>query len=148
SPAVWLRSLIKPGPGRAVAYIDWSSMELMVAGVLSGCRQMIELYATGSPYIEFAKKFDAAPQSATKKTHEGVHDVYKTVMLAAQSGMRHATLAQRLGISTFAAHEMLAQHRGLFNQYWTWTEDWIALSLSRHRRHAHVVRLEVPHRHH
>ena len=25
SPAVWLRSLIKPGPGRAIAYIDWSA---------------------------------------------------------------------------------------------------------------------------
>jgi hypothetical protein len=27
SPAVWLRSLIKPGPGMAVAYIDYSSMD-------------------------------------------------------------------------------------------------------------------------
>jgi hypothetical protein len=129
SPAVWLRSLIKPGPGRAVAYIDWSSMEFMVAGVLSGCRQMIELYNTGSPYIEFAKKFAAAPQSATKKTHGDVHDTYKVVLLGAQYGMRHVTLAQRLGISTFAAHEMLAQHHGLFNQFWTWTEDWIAHAL-------------------
>jgi DNA polymerase-1 len=129
SPAVWLRSLIKPGPGRAIAYIDWSSMEFMVAGALSGCRQMVELYATGSPYIEFAKKFDAAPQSATKKTHEDVHDTYKIVLLGAQYQMQHVTLARRLGISTFAAHEMLAQHRGLFNQYWAWTEDWIALAL-------------------
>jgi hypothetical protein len=129
SPAVWLRSLIKPGPGRAVAYIDWSSMEFLVAGALSGCRQMVELYATGSPYIEFAKKFDAAPKSATKKTHGDVHDTYKVVLLGAQYGMRHVTLARRLGISAFAAHEMLAQHRGLFNQYWTWTEDWIARAL-------------------
>jgi hypothetical protein len=29
SPAVWLRSLIKPGPGMAVAYIDYSSMEFL-----------------------------------------------------------------------------------------------------------------------
>src|SRR5262245_35269241 len=32
SPAVWLRSLIKPEPGRAVVgYIDYSSMEFMLA---------------------------------------------------------------------------------------------------------------------
>ena len=43
--------------------------------------------------------------------------------------MQHVTLAQRLGISTFAAHEMLNQHRGLFNQYWAWSEDWVAHSL-------------------
>jgi hypothetical protein len=44
-------------------------------------------------------------------------------------GMQHATLAQRLGISTFAAAEMLAQHHALFGQYWAWVEDWIAHAL-------------------
>jgi DNA polymerase-1 len=43
SPAVWLRSLIKPGPGRAVAYIDWSAMEFQLAAVLSDCRIMLQL---------------------------------------------------------------------------------------------------------
>ena len=33
SPAVWLRSLIKPGPGMAVAYVDYSSMEFLIGGV-------------------------------------------------------------------------------------------------------------------
>ena len=129
SPAVWQRSLIKPGPGRAIAYVDWSSMEFQVAAVLSECKPMLELYATGSPYVEFAKRFDAAPAAATKKTHPEVHDVYKTVLLGAQYVMQHVTLAQRLGISTFAAHEMLNQHRGLFNQYWAWSDDWVAHSL-------------------
>ena len=35
SPAVWLRSLIKPEPGTAVAYIDYSSMEFLIAASLS-----------------------------------------------------------------------------------------------------------------
>ena len=74
SPAVWLRSLIKPGPGRAVAYIDWASMEFQIAAVRSGDKPMLDLYATGSPYIEFAKRFDQAPATATKKTHEKVHE--------------------------------------------------------------------------
>jgi hypothetical protein len=79
------------------------------------CQQMLELYATGSPYIEFAKRFDVVPQSATKKTHPEAHDTYKVVLLGAQYVMQHVTLAQRLRISTFAAHEMLNQHRGLFS---------------------------------
>ena len=129
SPAVWLRSVIKPEPGRAIAYVDWSSMEFQVAAVLSECQPMIDLYATGSPYVEFAKRFDAAPPTATKRTNPEAHETYKTVLLGAQYGMQHVTLAQRLAISTFAAHEMLNQHRGLFNQYWAWSEDWVAHAL-------------------
>jgi hypothetical protein len=129
SPAVWLRFTFKPGPGRAVAYIDWSSMHFLIAGVLSSCQPMIDLYATGSPYVEFAKRFDMAPPAANKKTHPEIHDSYKTVLLGAQYTMQEVTLAQRLGISTFASHEMLNQHRGLFRPYWAWSEDWIAHSL-------------------
>jgi DNA polymerase I len=129
SPAVWLRSLIKPQPGRAIAYLDWSSMEFQIAAVLSESRQMLELYAGGSPYVDFAKRFDAAPPTATKKTHVETHETYKVALLGAQYGMQYETLAQRLGVPTFVAHEMLGQHRGLFNQYWAWSEDWIAYAL-------------------
>jgi hypothetical protein len=129
SPAVWLRSLIKPGPGRAVAYIDYSSMEFQVAAALSGCKPMLELYATGSPYVEFAKRFDEAPAGASKKSHAHIHERYKVGCLGAQYGMQAETLSLRLGLSTFVAHEMLSQHRGLFNVYWAWVEDWIAHAL-------------------
>jgi len=130
SPAVWLRFTFKPGPDRAVAYIDWSGMHFQIAGVLSNCQPMIDLYATGSPYVEFAKRFDMAPPTATKKTHPEIHDSYKVVLLGAQYTMQEGTLSQQLGISTFAAREMLNQHRGLFRAYWAWSEDWIAHSLN------------------
>jgi DNA polymerase I len=129
SPAVWLRALIKPGPGRAIAYIDWSAMEFQIAAALSGCKPMLELYDSGSPYIEFAKRFDEAPESATKKSHPHIHERYKVGCLGAQYSMQHLTLAQRLGVSTFVAYEMLNQHRGLFSGYWAWVEDWIAYAL-------------------
>ena len=126
SPAVWLRSLIKPGPGRAVAYIDWAGMEFQIAAVRSGDKQMLELYASGSPYIGFAQRVGQVPATATKKTHAKVHEAYKVACLGAQYGMQLETLAQRLGIPSFVANEMLSQHRGLFSQYWAWAEDWIA----------------------
>ena len=68
-------------------------------------------------------------QTATKKSHANVHERYKVGCLGAQYGMQTETLAQRLGMSTFVASEMLGQHRGLFNQYWPWVEDWIAHAL-------------------
>jgi hypothetical protein len=58
-----------------------------------------------------------------------VHERYKVGCLGAQYGMQVETLAQQLGVSTFVAQEMLGQHRGLFNQYWAWVEDWVAHAL-------------------
>jgi DNA polymerase I len=129
SPAVWLRSLIKPGPGRAVAYLDYSAMEFQLAAVLSNCKPMLELYASGDPYLNFAKRVGAIPKTATKETHSEERDLYKVMLLATQYGMAAETLAARLGISTFAAREMLEQHFGLCTQYWRWSDDWVAHSL-------------------
>jgi DNA polymerase I len=126
SPAVWLRSLIKPEPGRAVAYVDWSSMEFMIAASLSGDPVMLEFYRSGDPYLSFCKRVGKAPETATKHTHGALRDRYKTGLLAIQYGVQAETLASRLGISTFEAHEMLAQHRQVFAVYWQWAEDWLA----------------------
>jgi hypothetical protein len=129
SPAVWLRSLIKPEPGQAVSYIDYSSMEFMIAAVLSNCREMLELYASGDPYLNFAKRVGAVPQTATSESHADIRDKYKVLLLATQYGMQAETLAGRLGVSTFEADELLSQHRGLFAPYWRWSDDWLAHAL-------------------
>src|SRR5262249_53340902 len=52
SPAVWLCSLIKPNPGTAVAYIDYSSMEFLIAAALSDqhcgpVNNMLDMYLSG-----------------------------------------------------------------------------------------------------
>ena len=96
SPSTWLRSLIKPASGRAIAYIDWSSMEFLIAAALSECQPMLELYTSGSPYISFAKRFDEAPPEATKKSHPHVHERYKVGCLGAQPLVLNTTLDERL----------------------------------------------------
>jgi DNA polymerase-1 len=87
SPAVWLRSLIKPEPGQAVAYVDWSSMEFMIAACLSDDPVMLAFYREGDPYLSFAKRVGAAPGTATKSTHALLRDRYKIGLLAIQYGM-------------------------------------------------------------
>jgi hypothetical protein len=126
SPAVWLRSLIKPGPGMAVAYIDYSSMEFMGAAVLSGDPLMLEFYR-GDPYLDFGKRVGRIPQSADKKNP--LRDRYKTGLLAIQYGAKAFTLSTRLGVSEFEAHELLVQHHELFPVYWRWSDDWLARAL-------------------
>ena len=53
-PAKWVRGLIKPSEGMALAYCDWSSQEIAIAAALSGDEIMWEAYASGDPYIAFA----------------------------------------------------------------------------------------------
>jgi DNA polymerase-1 len=134
SPAVWLRSLIKPAPGTAVAYIDYSSMEFLIAAVLSDghcgpVNAMLDMYLSGDPYLAFAKRVGAVPNGATKKSHAETRDKYKNMLLSVQYGISAETLASRLGTTSLDAHEMLNQHRELFAQYWKWSDDWVTHSL-------------------
>ena len=104
SPAVWLRSLIKPGPGMAVAYIDYSSMEFLIAASLSDghcgpANNMLNMYNSGDPYLAFAKRVGAAPSTATKK--HPARDKYKVMLLSTQYHIGAESLAARLGVSSF-----------------------------------------------
>jgi hypothetical protein len=132
SPSVWLRHLIKPAPGKALAYIDYSSMEFLAAAALSDkhcgdSNPMLELYRTGDPYLNFGKLIGYIAQDATRQTPgvEAVRERLKVLCLGVQYGMQTATLSSRLGASEIEAHEMLLLHRGLVSQYWRWSEDWL-----------------------
>jgi hypothetical protein len=137
SPSVWLRFLIKPEPGKALAYIDYSSMEFGAAAALSDGHSgpnnpMLELYKSGDPYLNFGKIIGLIPPNATRETPgvEVIRDRLKVLCLGTQYGMQRSTLATRLGVSDIEAHEMLLLHRGLFSQYWHWSEDWLHHSLN------------------
>jgi DNA polymerase I len=54
------RGLIKPEPGRAVAYVDWSQEEFGIAASLSGDAAMIDAYQSGDPYLAFGQQVSAA----------------------------------------------------------------------------------------
>ncbi len=121
-PAVWLRSLIKPEPGRGLAYIDWSQQEFGIAAALSGDPTMIAAYVSGDPYLEFAKQAGAVPDTATKQTHKAERDQFKACVLAVQYGMGAESLAQRLGQPIIRARELLRLHRETYRVFWRWSD--------------------------
>jgi hypothetical protein len=128
SPAVFLRFLIKPEPGMALAYIDYSAMEFLIAAALSGDPVMLGMYRSGDPYSRFAERVGAIPHGM-QRAPDAIRDRYKVGLLGVQYGMQARTLASRLGISEFEAQEMLNQHRAVFARYWAWSDDWLAHSL-------------------
>jgi DNA polymerase-1 len=118
----WIRSLVKPEPGRAIAYIDWSSAEFGIAAALSGDDRMKAAYESGDVYMAFAIEAKAAPEGATKESHPDVRDLYKTVVLAVQYGQTAFGLAKKLGRQPWEAQELLDLHRRVYARYWQWSE--------------------------
>jgi DNA polymerase-1 len=68
-PSKWIRHLIKPEPGTALAYIDWSLQEWSISAVLSGDAEMLDVLSRGDMYMGFAKLAGWCPPDATKATH-------------------------------------------------------------------------------
>jgi hypothetical protein len=121
-PSVWLRSLIRPEPGRAVAYVDWSQQELAIAAALSGDRKMMDAYQSGDFYLTFAKMAGAAPPDATKRTHGNVRDQFKTVALGVLYGLAGDGLARKLNVPPCHGRGLLGMHKEVFRTFWQWSD--------------------------
>jgi hypothetical protein len=121
-PSCWLRSLIQPEPGRAVAYVDWSQQEFGIAAALSGDTAMMDAYTSGDPYLTFAKQARAVPADATKTSHPREREQFKVCALAVQYGMGPHSLAQSLGQPEPMARELLRLHRETYPTFWRWSD--------------------------
>jgi len=132
-PAVWMRGLIRPPPGHAIAYLDWSGQEFAIAAALSGDPQMLADYASGDPHLTFAKAVGMAPASATKVTHPEMRDLFKTMNLGVLFGLTYVGLAYRLSISQPKAKTLLALHRARYPRFWQWSEQ-VVMRAYQHRQ--------------
>lgn len=121
-PSTWLRGLIRPTEGRALAYIDWEQQEFGIAAALSGDAAMMEAYCSADPYLTFAKQAGAVPQDATKATHKAERERFKVCSLAVQYGMGAESLARKLGESPCWGRDLIALHRRTYPTYWRWSD--------------------------
>jgi len=124
-PAVWVRYFISPSPDRALAYIDFEQQEFGIGAALSNDPAMIEAYASGDPYLAFAKQAKAIPQDATKESHPNERDMFKTCVIALQYGMSEETFAKRINSPITIARELYRLHKETYAIYWAWIEDFI-----------------------
>jgi len=121
-PAVWLRGLIRPVAGMAVAYVDWEQQEFGIAAGLAGDVAMQEAYRSGDPYLAFAKQAGAVPPDATKATHPEKRELFKTCAIGVQYVMGESSLAMRINLSPAHARELLRLHRQTYQVFWQWAE--------------------------
>jgi hypothetical protein len=121
-PSVWLRGLIKPPPGHAVAYVDWSQQEIGIAAALSGDRALQAAYESGDCYLAFAKQAGGVPHDATKATHGTQRELFKQCMLAVQYGMEWQSLALRIAQPGIVARDLLRAHHETYRRFWEWSD--------------------------
>lgn len=121
-PSVWLRGLIKPPPGYAIAYCDWSNQEFGIFAKLSGDQKMIAAYLSGDPYIAFGIQCGKLPPDATEKSHTATRHMLKGCVLGIQFGMEEKTLASRIGQPPIVARELLRMHRETYRTLWQWSD--------------------------
>jgi hypothetical protein len=128
-PAVWLRGLIQPEPGTGLAYIDYEQQEFGIAAALSGDPAMLAAYASGDPYLAFAKQAGAIPASGTRETHGALRELFKTCALGVQYGMGAETLAARMGRPRADADHLLQLHRRTYPRFWRWSDGAVDFAL-------------------
>jgi hypothetical protein len=121
-PSCWIRSLIRPEPGRALAYVDWEQQEFGIAAALSGDVAMQAAYSSGDPYLTFAKQAGAVPADATKHSHPSERAQFKVCALGVQYGMGEESLAASLGEPPVAARQLLRLHRQTYPKFWAWSD--------------------------
>jgi DNA polymerase-1 len=119
-PASWLRSLIQPAPGTALAYIDYAQQEFGIAAALSGDPAMSEAYQSGDPYLSFGKQAGVIPPLATKESHRHQREAFKTCALGVLYGIGVNALAARIGRGIAEAQSLLNLHHLTFRQFWKW----------------------------
>ena len=134
-PSVWLRGLIKPEVGCAVAYVDYEQQEFGIAAALSGDTAMMEAYKSGDPYLTFAKQAGAAPADATKATHREIRDQFKICSLAVQYGMGARSLAQALGQPEASAKQLLQLYKQTYPRFWQWSQATLNHAMLTNRLH-------------
>lgn len=119
---MWLRALITPPPGRALAYVDWSQQEFGIAAALSGDRAMLDAYDSGDPYLAFAKQAGAVPLDGTRAQFENERDIFKSCVLAVQYLMGAEAFSRRINVSQIRARELLQLHRATYPGFWAWSD--------------------------
>jgi hypothetical protein len=112
-----MRTFMKPGPGMALAQVDFGSQEVGIAAALSRDPVLIADYRRGDVYREFA----AASLGILDPT-EQQRQVYKATVLGRIYGLGVASLARNLGIPKAQAERIIDQMVSRYPALNAWLE--------------------------
>jgi DNA polymerase-1 len=112
-----MRSFMKPGPGMAIAQIDYGNQEIGIAAFLSGDPVAIADYLSGDLYRKFA-----ADALGILNPTEQQRQIYKATVLGRIYGLGVGSLARNLGISRSQAQHIIDQMNARYPVLNAWLE--------------------------
>jgi hypothetical protein len=118
----WCRGLVRPAPGRALAYLDYQQQEYLIAAVLSRDEAMLADYLAGDCYLGLGKSLGLIPADGTKETHGPERNLCKVITLATLYGQAAPGLARRTGRTRTVAADWLRRHRERYRRFWRWSD--------------------------
>jgi DNA polymerase-1 len=119
----WWRNLIRPEPGQAIAYLDFSAEEFLVLAVLADDPQGLADYYAGDVYTTFGRATGLIPPGPQRKVPGAVRDLLKIVVLAIPYGGRARMLAQVAGISVEQAGRLIQAYHERYPRMARYVED-------------------------
>jgi DNA polymerase I len=128
-PAKWMRAFMQPDRDQGLAYIDFSSQEIGVAGGLAQDERLIAAYTGEDSYMAFAVQAGLVGTDATKHTHPDVRNACKAVVLGLNYGMRAPSIALQAGITVARARELIQLHKRTYLEFWRWSDDMVSSAL-------------------
>ena len=120
--SVWMRYLIRPEKGRAIAFIDWIAQELRIAAALSGDPALLALCTRADPYMELGITLSLAPPGATKKSHKAIRKIAKVLTLAMLYGAKARMVAAKAKMGLAQAIDVLRRLRATFATFFAWSD--------------------------
>lgn len=102
--SAWMRSMISPPTGYALASIDWSSEEFLLSALISKDPKMLAAYETGDVYLAFAKEIGLVPKDGKREDYQFERDVCKSTVLGLSYLMTNIGLAIKLTADTGKLH--------------------------------------------
>lgn len=142
--SAWMRSMIEPKPGFAIGAIDYGSEEFLLAALLSKDKKMYESYASGDPYLHFAKLAGAVPPDGTKDTHPLERNRFKSTVLGVGYLMGPFALCGKLTQDT-GVHHTPEQAEKLIDLYFSTYDGykrWIDDTVARYREKSYLTLLD------
>jgi len=117
----WCRLTLMPGPGKALLYLDFASMEFGVAAALSRDPAMLADCEI-EPYLVLPILTGLLPHDANRLTHRDERERYKAPTLSLQYGGGAALLARKLDLSRGQGQRLVDLHHERYSVYWEWSD--------------------------
>ena len=93
----WLRTLVIPPPRHCMVVSDWSRQELLIGGILSNDKAILDDYASGDSYTAFGLRSGIIPRHEIPPERRKIlRQACKVAVLGMQYGMGRHTLSRQI----------------------------------------------------